>query len=84
VAVFVGTSGIGETALEQFAKQVVRPVCYIVGRSREVAGKIITECKISNPDGQYIFIKGVVNLMSGWTERAKRLRVKIVSLISCF
>jgi hypothetical protein len=53
VAVFVGTSGIGETA------QVVRPICYIVGRSREAAKEITTECKTSNPDGQYIFIKGL-------------------------
>ena len=66
VAVFVGgTSGIGETTLKQFAKQAVRPVCYIVGRSREAAEKIIAECKTSNPDGQYIFIKGDVSLMSG-------------------
>ena len=76
VAVFVGTSGIGETALEQFAKQVVRPVCYIVGRSREVAGKTITECKISNPDGQYIFIKGVVNLMSGVDRACEKITSK--------
>ena len=66
MAVFVGgTSGIGETTLKQFAKQAVRPVCYIVGRSREAAEKIIAECKTSNPDGQYIFIKGDVSLMSG-------------------
>lgn len=65
MAVFVGgNSGIGETP-KQFAKQAVRSVCYIVGRSREAAEKIIAECKASNPDGQYIFIKGDVSLMSG-------------------
>ncbi|OCK90213.1 uncharacterized protein K441DRAFT_707925 [Cenococcum geophilum 1.58] len=55
---------------------VVRPVCYIVSRSREAAEKIIAECKTSNPDGQYIFIKGVISLMSGVDRACEKITSK--------
>ncbi|KAL8692799.1 MAG: hypothetical protein Q9218_002240 [Villophora microphyllina] len=64
VAVFVGgTSGIGETALKQFAKHARQPRIYYVGRSQEAADRIAKTCKELNADGQYIFIKADTSLI---------------------
>lgn len=64
VAVFVGgTSGVGEYTILKLAKYVVRPRVYIVGRSQESADRIIKECKILNPDGEFHFIKSDISLL---------------------
>ncbi|KAL8642159.1 MAG: hypothetical protein Q9228_001119 [Teloschistes exilis] len=64
VAVFVGgTSGIGETALKQFAKHVRQPRIYNIGRSQEAADRIAIACKELNADGEYHFIKADTSLI---------------------
>ncbi|KAL9581153.1 MAG: hypothetical protein Q9212_004068 [Teloschistes hypoglaucus] len=64
VAVFVGgTSGIGETALKQFAKHVRQPRIYYIGRSQEAADRIAIACKELNADGEYNFIKSDTSLI---------------------
>ncbi|KFY45601.1 hypothetical protein V495_02888 [Pseudogymnoascus sp. VKM F-4514 (FW-929)] len=64
VAVFVGaTSGIGEYALKAFAQQAKSPKVYFVGRSDDAAKRIIAECRVLNPAGQYTFIKSDISLL---------------------
>jgi NADP-dependent 3-hydroxy acid dehydrogenase YdfG len=64
VAVFVGaTSGIGETALKQFAKHARQPRVYFVGRSQEAGDRIAAECKALNSEGEYIFVKADTSLI---------------------
>lgn len=64
IAVFVGaTSGIGEYTLKQFAKHARRPRIYFVGRSKEAGERIATECKASNPEGSFTFIRADVSLI---------------------
>jgi NADP-dependent 3-hydroxy acid dehydrogenase YdfG len=64
VAVFVGaTSGIGEITLKKFAKYSNQPRAYFVGRSQDAADRIRAECKVINPQGEYIFIKADVSLI---------------------
>ena len=77
VAVFVGgTSGVGEVTLKLFAKNSVRPRIYIVGRSREAAERIIAECRIVNPEGEYTFIQKSLELMKGWEELGNEIKSK--------
>jgi NAD(P)-dependent dehydrogenase (short-subunit alcohol dehydrogenase family) len=65
VAVFVGaTSGIGEITLKKFAKYSHQPRAYFVGRSQVAADRIVAECKLLNPQGEFIFIKADVSLIS--------------------
>ena len=64
VAIFVGgTSGLGEAALKVFTKRAVSPRVYIVGRSQVRAQRIIGDCKVSNPDGEYNFLQADLSLM---------------------
>ena len=64
VAVFVGaTNGIGETTLKQFAKHTRKPRVYFIGRSQEAGDRIEAECKASNKDGEFVFIKADVSLI---------------------
>ncbi|KAK9451763.1 oxidoreductase andH [Limtongia smithiae] len=64
VAVFVGgTSGIGETTMKQFAKNVKEPRIYFVGRSDTAAERIKTELAALNPHGEYFFIQSDVSLI---------------------
>jgi len=65
VAVFVGaTNGIGETTLKQFAKHAHQPHVYFVGRSQEAGDRIVGECKALNAEGEYVFDKADVSLIS--------------------
>lgn len=65
VAVFVGaTNGIGELTLKQFAKYTVRPRLYYIGHSQEAGDRIAADLKSLNPDGEYIFVKADLGLMS--------------------
>ncbi|KAJ5130665.1 uncharacterized protein N7515_006704 [Penicillium bovifimosum] len=64
VAVFVGaTNGIGEAALKEFALSARSPRAYFIGRSEEAAGRIKTECRQLNPEGEFIFIKADISLI---------------------
>jgi len=77
VAVFVGgTSGVGEVTLKLFAKNSVRPRLYIVGRSHEAAERIIAECRIVNPEGEYTFIQKSLDLMKNWEELSNEIKSK--------
>ena len=62
VAVFVGgTSGIGEFTIQALAAthgsdgKSIR--AYIVGRNAAAAEKTIAECRVTCPNGQFIFVK---------------------------
>ncbi|KAH8901658.1 hypothetical protein GQ53DRAFT_815110 [Thozetella sp. PMI_491] len=58
VAVFAGgTSGIGEYTLRALVKYARKPKLYLVGRVQEAANKIISECKVANPEAQLVFFK---------------------------
>lgn len=58
VAVFVGaTSGIGEYTLLQFARHVVRPRVYFVGRSQAAGQRVLAECQKLNQEGSFTFIQ---------------------------
>ncbi len=77
VAVFVGaTSGIGEATLKQFAKHSHQPRAYFVGRSRDAADRIVAECKVLNPKGEYIFIEADVGLIRVVDEVCKQIKAK--------
>ncbi|PYH94403.1 hypothetical protein BO71DRAFT_398919 [Aspergillus ellipticus CBS 707.79] len=65
VALFVGgTNGVGEITLKQLARHAKRPRIYFVGRSQEAGTRIAAECKVLNPEGQYIFISADASLLN--------------------
>lgn len=65
VAFFVGaTNGIGETTLKQFAKHARQPHVCFVGRSQEAEDRIVGECTALNAEGEYVFVKADVSLIS--------------------
>jgi len=64
VGVFIGaTSGIGENCLKAFAKHARKPRAYFVGRSQEAGDRILSELKVLDPEGSYVFRKGDVSLI---------------------
>ena len=77
VAVFVGaTSGIGGTTLKQFAKHARQPRAYFVGRSQDAGDRIVAECRTLNPEGEYIFVKADVSLISIVDEVCEEIKAK--------
>jgi NADP-dependent 3-hydroxy acid dehydrogenase YdfG len=77
VAVFIGaTSGIGEATLKEFARYSRQPRFYFVGRSQDAADRIITECKVLNPEGEYNFIKADVSLIRVVDEVCTEIKTK--------
>lgn len=81
VALFVGaTSGIGETTLKQFAKHTREPRAYFVGRSQDAADRIVAECRLLNPGGEYIFIKADVSLIRVVDEVCEKIKASEKSL----
>ncbi len=77
VAVFVGgTNGIGETSLKQFAKHVHQPRVYVIGRSQEAADRIIAECKMLNPEGEYMFVKADTSLIQNVDDVCRDIKIK--------
>ncbi|KAI0382114.1 putative short-chain dehydrogenases/reductase [Hypomontagnella monticulosa] len=77
VAVFVGgTSGVGEYTVKKFAKYVLKPKVYIVGRSQEAADRIIAECKETNPEGTFEFIKADVSLLKSVDDVCRQIKRK--------
>ncbi|CZT13236.1 uncharacterized protein RCO7_05279 [Rhynchosporium graminicola] len=66
VAIFIGgTSGIGEITVNKFARYTLRPRAYIIGRSQSAAERIISECRILNPEGEYTFIAADIKTSEG-------------------
>jgi NADP-dependent 3-hydroxy acid dehydrogenase YdfG len=63
VVITGGTSGIGEETAKNFARSTVRPRIYILGRSQQSADRIISECKILNPNATLTFIKADLALI---------------------
>lgn len=81
VAVFVGaTSGIGEFSVKSFAKNVLQPRIYIVGRSQESADRIIAECKTLNPQGEYFFLKTDSSLIKNVDDVCREIKSKEKSI----
>lgn len=77
VAVFTGaTSGIGEYTLLAFAKHAVKPRVYFVGRSREAADRIVSECKAVNPDGEFIFLQADASLIKNIDRVCDEIKAK--------
>ncbi|KAJ3045694.1 hypothetical protein HDV00_007820 [Rhizophlyctis rosea] len=84
VAVFVGgTSGIGEYTVKAFVRRVSEPRLYLLGRSQEAADRIISECKVINPKGEYFFLKVDASLIRSVDEVSKEIvaREKYVNLV---
>ncbi|KAI9859242.1 MAG: hypothetical protein M1813_007016 [Trichoglossum hirsutum] len=66
VALFVGaTSGIGLSALKQFAHHTLRPTIYFVGRNASAGGEIEEELREINGQGRYVFVGEDVSLIRG-------------------
>lgn len=64
VGVFVGgTSGIGEWTFRAFIKHTNSSRAYLIGRNQEVAKKIISEAKASNPQAMIEFIPADCSLL---------------------
>lgn len=77
VALFVGgTSGIGEATLKKFAQYSQQPRAYFVGRSQDAADRIVADCKVLNPSGEYIFMKSDVSLIRVVDEVCKEVIAK--------
>ncbi|KAF4967630.1 hypothetical protein FSARC_4825 [Fusarium sarcochroum] len=67
VALFIGaTSGIGQSALQQFAQQAPAPRIYTVARPQTAPSheNLLAELRQSNPDGNYNLITADVSLIS--------------------
>ena len=68
-AVFAGgTSGLGEYTLKSFARHVKEPRIYFIGRSQVAADRIVAECRILNPKGEYVFLKKELSLVKNVDE----------------
>ena len=64
VAVFLGsTSGIGQSALIQFAEHAVQPHIYIAARRASATTGLLEELRRKNPDGTYTVIEKDVSLI---------------------
>lgn len=75
VAVFAGaTAGIGESSLQHFAKNTVRPKIYFIGRSKESGSRVSEELKKLNPDGEYIFMSVDVSLLASVDEACRKIK----------
>ncbi|RDW72850.1 hypothetical protein BP6252_06757 [Coleophoma cylindrospora] len=84
VAIFVGaTSGIGEITLKKFAEYAQQPRIYFIGRSQDAADRITAECKVTNPAGEYIFLRRDVSLINSVDEVCDEImaKEKVVNLL---
>lgn len=84
VAVFAGgTAGIGEATLKLFTKLAVKPRAYIIGRSQAAAERIIAECRVLNPDGEFIFLQKELHLIKNTNEVIDDIkkREKVVNIL---
>ncbi|KAL7783871.1 hypothetical protein V8C37DRAFT_396645 [Trichoderma ceciliae] len=67
VAVFIGaTSGIGQSALEHFAKSTTAPRIYSAARAKTAAShsEFLDTLRKANPSGTYTLLKGDASLVS--------------------
>lgn len=77
VAVFAGaTSGIGESALKQFAKNAIKPRIYFLGRSKQSGDRIRAELQKLNPEGEYIYISVDVSLLHSVDDVSRQIKEK--------
>ncbi|KAF3763681.1 putative short-chain dehydrogenases/reductase [Cryphonectria parasitica EP155] len=77
VAIFVGgTSGVGEYTLKALARYAPQPRIYIVGRSRESADRIISECQDANANGVYEFVQADISLLKNIDDVCRQIRSK--------
>ncbi|KAE9362774.1 hypothetical protein N431DRAFT_551027 [Stipitochalara longipes BDJ] len=77
VGIFIGaTSGIGEDCLKAFAKHASKPRAYFVGRSQEAGHRILSELKVLNPEGSYVFRKADVSLIKIVDEVCLEIKTK--------
>jgi short-subunit dehydrogenase len=77
VAVFAGgTSGIGKETLKKLASLAVKPKVYIIGRSTSAAERIIADCRILNPEGEYVFLQKELDLMKNIKEVCEEIKSK--------
>lgn len=77
VAVFVGaTSGIGETSLREFARSAQKARVYFTGRSQEAGDRLTAECKLLNPQAEFIFYKVDTSLLKNVDEICSRIKSK--------
>jgi NAD(P)-dependent dehydrogenase (short-subunit alcohol dehydrogenase family) len=64
VALFLGaTSGIGQSALIQFAQYAVQPRIYIAARRASAITELLQELRSKNPKGSYTIIEKDVSLI---------------------
>ncbi|KAG2025180.1 hypothetical protein GB937_002941 [Aspergillus fischeri] len=85
VAIFIGaTSGIGETAIKQFAKHTNAPRIYFIGRTASWAERIKTELKTINPKGSYFFLQCDASLLKSVDEVCLEIRAKETAISLLF
>ncbi|KAI0805559.1 putative short-chain dehydrogenases/reductase [Xylaria sp. FL0064] len=81
VAVFVGgTSGVGEYTLKAFARYARAPKVIIVGRSQEVADRILSECRQLSPEGHFEFIRADVSLLKNVDDVCRQIKEKVSAI----
>jgi NAD(P)-dependent dehydrogenase (short-subunit alcohol dehydrogenase family) len=74
VAVFAGaTSGIGESTLRALARNARYPIVYIIGRNKVRASIIIDECRLSCPEGTFVFVQADLSLLRNVDVVCKRI-----------
>ncbi|QDS72700.1 hypothetical protein FKW77_003320 [Venturia effusa] len=77
VAVFAGgTGGRGEETLKKLASLTIKPRIYIIGRSASAAEKIIAECRVLNPQGEYIFLQRELDMMRGVRDVCEEIKTR--------
>lgn len=75
VAVFAGaTSGIGESTLKHFTKNVRKPKVYFLGRNENAGNRITMELKAICPEGDFTFIKVDLSLIKNVDEVCTQIK----------
>lgn len=81
VAVFAGaTSGIGEATLKEFVRHAVGPKVFFIGRGEAAGGRIMTELKTLNPEGQFTFIACDLSLIRNVDEACRQIKEKEMTI----
>ncbi|KEF50903.1 uncharacterized protein A1O9_13041 [Exophiala aquamarina CBS 119918] len=81
VALFLGaTSGIGQSALVQFARYAVRPHIYIVARRASSITALLDELRKSNGEGTYTTIEKDVSLIRATSDVVEFIKARETKL----
>jgi NAD(P)-dependent dehydrogenase (short-subunit alcohol dehydrogenase family) len=81
VALFLGaTSGIGQSALVQFARYAVRPRIYIVARRASSTTALLDELQKNNWEGTYTFIEKDVSLICATSDVVEFIKARETKL----